>query len=348
MPKPVYFFILLFFASLNVHSQGENTKTHRAERAYEVFKETFNKELDGQEKNQEQPDTPSSYKSYTRAVNLPEWFFDFQDRYPDYRLGIGISDPGLDSSFASEQAYSRAMALLSLTYESDIKNISDNYYFDQAGKRTLGKFNSFTLITTDAKFPEELTRVLETFFTTNAEIITLVGIEESNSDLKPCHHVQINMEFFQSEGGGQDRKYLLSRLFFKMNEKRCNRQQIEATWLLDENKNGLDIQSKWNNEQVDIDIGKFRYVMPDHLQKDTAGNCRIYDVELKYGLWSGFINTLVLNLEDMEVFNSQIQSLDDKYELQYQDLTRVTFSQHITLNIREIEISENKIRVLLN
>jgi hypothetical protein len=321
--------ILLFLATITfLVAQTVVPDRKRVENAYESFKDEFDEEFD-------QPEARSgdvSVLTYQPLVKLPDWFVNFDASVNEKFLSIGISDPGLDSLSAIEQATIRALALASFSKQSFIQNVSDNYYLDKDGEKTLGKFNSFTFCTTSASLGFE---IIEYEYTSNGEMLVLIEVN-SNAD-KPVA-LNPNIEFFQSETTGK----IITRLLFEV-EVRNEGKNMHAQWLLNENSKSFEISSQHNGKPLEIMLAKFNYTSGVPGKEESAH----FSFDMKYGLWYAFINALAANLEQMEVFKSQVKFLDEEYDRQYQDLTRVVFTEEAAFLITGLHFNHNKLAMEL-
>lgn len=325
--------ILIFLIAFSCHgiAQVVSSKNEEVEEAYEQFKETFTEEF-VQKPEQE---NESSILSYRPTVKLEQWFFS-ADQGSDLMV-IGISDPGLDSLDALDQALLRALALGAFARHSKIQNVSDNYYIEQSGRKTLGKFNSFTRYTTTDNLGYQ---IINQQYTGNAEMLVLIKIIEDHEDAMV---IDANIELFQSEVSGQ----LMNRLFLDIEATTRNDDHLHATWMLKENTKSYDIQSSWNGQNLNPLPAKYKYI-PQAFAPEGQVNDAVFQFDMKYGLWYAYINAMAVNMEQMEVFNSKVKFLDEKYDEQFQDLTRVVFTETVSFRLTGMQIHDNMLSVMLD
>lgn len=323
--------VLLFAISVQGIAQVVTPNNEEVEKAYEQFKETFNEEFN------EKPDkeTETAILSYRPLVKLEQWFFGVE-QHSDLMV-IGVSDPGLDSLDARNQAVLRALALGAFARKSHIQNVSDNYYIEQSGRKTLGKFNSFTRYAATDKLGYE---IINEQYTGNAEMLVFIKVIEGRDDAMV---IDANLELFQSETSGQ----LMNRLLLDIEATTQNGEHLHATWMLKENSKSIEIQSSWNGQQLDLLRAKYRY-MPQVLAPENQVGDGAFQFEMKYGLWYAYINAMAVNMEQMEVFNSKVKFLDEKYDEQFQDLTRVVFTQTASFRLAGMQIHDNLLSVILD
>lgn len=327
--------ILLFTAMILIvvhgFSQVNEPAKKQVENAYEKFKKEFHNEF-----GEDTGNNDVAVLNYRPPVQVADWFFGFTAGDASSQVCIGISDPGLDSLDALQQATIRGLALAGFSRQAQIQNVSDNYYLDDAGEKTLGKFNSFTSFLAEDSLGYT---ILEKQYTTNGEMLVLMKIDPAASDI---YYVRSNLELFQSETSGR----LINRLLFDINATDGSGNKIKTSWLLKENDKSYEINSDWNGQQLNILKAKFKYLSPVTSAGETAAPDD-FKFDMKYGLWYAYLNAMAANMEQMDTFSSQVKYLDDTYDERFQDLTRVVFTENISFGIAGINITDNQLSLSL-
>lgn len=310
------------------NAQNYDPDRKNVEQANKKFKDEIHKELEDDLKG-----NSNHVLTYQPAVKLPSWLFNLEDYSSANILSVGISDPGLDSLEALEQATLRAITLAALSKNCQVQNLSDNYYFDMDGHKTLGKFNSFTNFKSSAVLAINL---LEIVYTGNKEMVVLIDAEESHSGFS----VNANIELFQSETSGQ----IMSRLQFDLDAESPDGQKSTLSWLLQENDKSYEIKSESDGNRVDIPNAKYKYRTPETDNGGTAPN-NAYNFSMKYGFWYAYILAMSVNMEQMETFSSQIKTMDDLFDDQFQDLTRIVYSEEFAFTLEKIRVIDNQLSI---
>lgn len=346
--KAGFVFIVLFFITICLWPQHTEPQRNKVEQAYESFKQEFGEEF-GEEFSEVENNDTTMVISFKKAVTLPGWIFsDNPDQQKTYTV-IAMSDPGMDSARALEQARIRALAMMVLESRSSIQNISDNYYLDRSGERTLGKFNSFTNISAAAVLDSEHLREISVEYTSNNEAILMASLPaDAINSPEACDTIRCSLELFQSETGETNNASLISRLVFNIDFKGCDSVQKHAHWQLNESPGSLEVTSELNGNRLQIPRAKYKYIsarLNDSIQQIQESD-QAFAFELKYGLWHGYIRGIASQLEHLDVFNLQVKNMDDDFYRLYQDLTRVISSHDVSFRITSISVNEN--RILLN
>jgi len=135
-------------------------------------------------------------------------------------------------------------------------------------------------------------------------------------------------------------------LLFEVDAQSNRGEDLKSSWLVKENRDSFEIESEWDGESLEFIPAKYKYVT-DLSENENSDNNGDFSFDMKYGLWYAYINALAANMEQMEVFNSQVKFLDDKYDRQFQDLTRIVFTENSTFNIAGLKINDNKLSIKL-
>lgn len=324
----ILFISFLLFPGAQVVSQNNQG----VEAQYEQFKKEFNKEF-GEDKKED--DNQKAILSYRPSVALQHWFFVENDSHQN-RISYGISDPGLDSTDAEEQAIIRALALASFAGKSKIQNVSDNYYLEHAGSRTLGKFNSFTSFMATDTLGYQL---LEKQYTSNGEMIVKI---QADPDAPDAMMLESNLELFQSETTG----LLITRVFLETRAQKPNEEGLYTSWMVQETPGSIEIESTWNGQRLNLLQAKFKYHSDNKAAPEKVDIANFW-FDMKYGLWHAYINAMTVNMEQMDVFDSQVKFLDENFDERFQDLTRVVFSETVSFRISGIKMMDNQISINL-
>ncbi len=306
---------------------GQTPDEQQVERAYESFQKTF--------RSEQQPLEPTqrfrgNVVPLQPVVSLPAWFF----APAAASQFIGISDALTDSTAAQQQAILRALAVATFANGCRIQNISDNYYSEHGGQKTLGKFNSFTSLTSSEKLNYE---VLQTFMSANGEAIVLLKVSYNDAGTTP---IESHLELFQSETGDN----LMTRLMFDISTDTMQLLPAQALWMLKENKKQFDINSYLDSTPQVLPMARYRYNSELPLPEPAAD---AYTFDLTNGLWYGYLSALAVNLEQMQVFSAQIKYLDEDYNHQFQDLTRIVYHENFAFKLHGITINDNHLSVIL-
>lgn len=337
--KIIAVFLFSMIAGIALHAQHTDPQQQRVERAYEQFKQQMNEEF-GEEPDGGQKNDAVSIVGFQKTVALPAWLFEPEDTDSYMLSAIAASDPRSDSTLAGRQALLRALALIALSHGCNIQNISDNYYFDQAGKKTLGKFNSFTSIGAEMSYDSALLQVRGFEYTGNGEAIIMIALPAHPSG-GSCN-IKCNIEIFQSETGKTSMSHLITKLNVNIIHTGADGKKDVASWQLNESVLGIEVVSEMNGVPLEQPAQKFRYTGQGQPEGDTLAG-QVFPFDLKYGFWYGYISSLGSQLEQLDVFNSRVKYLDDNFYHQYQDLTRVISSNTIGFKLNRVSISGNKI-----
>jgi hypothetical protein len=327
--KKLLFYIILFFPFLVV-AQHVEPEPKAIENDFKAFRDSFDKDFGSEDATYSE----TKVISYRPVVVLPEWFVNFNSQNTE--VSLGISDPGLDSLEAINQATHRALALASFARHVHIKNVSDNYYLDNEGKKNLGKFNSFTLYLSSDSLAYTLRN---STYTSNGEALVLIELVHDRSRSTA---LESSIELYQTETLGK----VISRIKMETKLPAREEQPLQSSWTLLESSQSYEISSIWENRLLNMPLAKYKYLNPVSTNSEARQDDN-FAFDMRYGLWYAYINALVVNMEQMDVFSSQIKILESKYDEHYQDLTRVVFSEAHSFSISGIYVEDNKLSLNL-
>ena len=339
--KIIPILIALFLLGTTLAAQQTDPRQQQVERAYESFrKKEFNEEFG--ELPAEDDEETTRVVGYQKTVTLPGWMSAELETGTDTYVGIAVSDPYPDSALAYKQALYRALALAALSRGCHIQNISDNYYLDRSGHKTLGKFSSFTSIGSEMTYHASKLDIMYVDYTGNGEAIVMIGVPEDATKHGDAETIACSIEIFQSETGKTERSSLVTKLIVDLIHTNKSGDKESASWHLNESSEGIEIVSVWNGEILELPPVKFRYALDSGEEINTDGPWS-FPFDLIYCFLYGYIFSLGEQLEQLDVFNSQVKYLDDNFYRQYQDLTRVISSNAISFALKRINVSGNKI-----
>lgn len=327
--KKLLLYIALFLPILVIAQQFE-PEPKAIEKEFKAFRDSFDLEFS----NEDATNNEVNMLSYCPAVVLPEWFVNYNSQ--STQTSLGISDPGLDSLGAHSQAIHRALALASFASHARIKNVSDNYYIDNKGKKNLGKFNSLTLY---LSFDSIAYTVRKSTYTTNGEALVMIELTNDHTNRIA---LESSIELYQSETSGS----IINRLKMETKASAGLDQDLTSSWTVLESSHSYEISSIWEDRLLQLPQAKYKYLLPPSLNDSTSQN-NDFAFDMKYGLWYAYINALAVNMEQMDVFSSQVKILESKYGEQYQDLSRVIFSEALSFTISGIQVQDNKLSLEL-
>ncbi|HPE35330.1 MAG TPA: hypothetical protein PLI65_11100 [Bacteroidales bacterium] len=342
MKKTPLFFCLLLFTSALLKSQIQ-PPPKQADSDYKSFIRTYESVFKDEDQTIIQDEVPDGPKGFYPAFRLPEWFFEEWAVHQDKRTAIGISDPGTDSVQGFHQAMMRALALAVLSEKAQIENVLDNYYFDNEGKKTLGMFNSFTVLFASKSFSYKSIVVEKQLMTPFGETILLISFPQAKPAEIQDGEITFRVENFESEQTKNRKPVVLGELMSHISYTDTLGQRHTLQWQRSFLRNGTSIQSG-SDTLTPLNFEKFMaYTSP--LQPDTTESTDSFprSFSLKYGLWNSLQYAIVCHLEQMDVFASQVKNLDEQSGKGFQGLTRVIFDGESGFGIRKTEVADNRL-----
>ena len=318
----------------------------RIEKDYNRFKEIFKKEIN----SLPNPGSDKINLPYHIApAKLPDWFFKIPLRKADTSFAIGISDPGLSHDKRLDQAISRAKGMGALLRNVKIKYLRNVYNADYQKKREeifLSKFEElYQFIPTN--FTGQLSWDTVFIDTTKfGETIVLLKIFPVKQEVIHRRVTDAyNIFCFNTEYRKSGKFELNSKveIFCDTLSSEIPEGELKYSW----NEIGKIANIKsWHENMEIIQSGYYKYkASNDTLISDInrSPGCNLY-----YGLWFGYINTLLNSLQNtIKPENLLLQNVDEHYSKKFQDFSREISVMHTAIELDKILISNNKIYVNL-
>lgn len=323
--------------------QTEPSK-NQLDKDFESFRDFFETQFqEGDNPSSVDTVKPVNTKKYYPPSELPVWFFrDWKD-YGEQNVGLGISDPGMDSIKGFNQALSRALAMIALSAYCQIENVLDNYYLDKEKSKTLGKFNSFTSIITQLSFQHENINILQQHNNSNRETILLIALTESSATSNNCDKVKLLIENFESELTRAKKPVVIGKSKAFLHHEHCSGEKELFNWQKSYSPNAAEIESGTDSSGLVRIDNSFSYYLPAGLDSIPISIPYPQYFTLKYGLWNAWQGAIISHLEQLEIFDSQIKNLDEQTTSEFQGLIRVIFSGEGAFNIRQATVKNNEL-----
>lgn len=340
--------IIIFIITLCVVSvfnlAGQTDR--RIEKDYNRFKETFKKEINSL------PD-PGSAKInlpyHISPAKLPEWFFEFPVSNTDIFFSVGISDPGLSHDKRIAQAINRAKGMAALFANMKVKYLRNVYnaaYLEKRKEDFLSKFEELYQLTPlylNKKLAWDTVAVDTTKF---GETIVLLKIFPVKQERNPRRITDAyNIFCFNAEYQKSGQYELNSKVEIFSDSLSSENPEGELLYTWNEIGKIASIKSCYDNMKP-IQAGYYKYKsstdsLSTEINKSLGGN-------LYYGLWFGYIKTLLKSVQDIiKPENLLLENVDEHYSKKFQDFSREISVMHTPIELDKIIISNNKIYVNL-
>ncbi len=339
----ISFLLFTFFAFPQFESSKRKNKGgNEIEKQYEDFKKTFDKEfeyesmeeVDGQELQFEYPLPPAE---------LPAWMLDGTTVTGNGELLVfGISDPGLDSTLAMEQAKIRALGLLSIFSSAEIQNITDVYSNEMGGDAIIGKFSSYSKIESYLNYSLSHLKLIKQGFTSFGEAIVLAGIEVqgmNTSDIKG----RVIADYFLSEEGEYDDLFVYSTLNFDLKL----RNNLVSEYSCHSTRKNILITSKHKSERLDFEYGRFKYYLPQEIAIADDELLNYSYSDLRDGLWNAYLSAILRQIEMADKRTSEIKQMGDQYAGKFQTLTREISNLKLSFELTGFFVKDNAVYIKL-
>lgn len=268
------------------------------ERFHNIFKE------ETKEKKYRSRDNHSSKYSYTKAQQLPHWFYSPPVPSSGEFIGLGISDPGLDSADAMNMAIHRAQIMAYMLAKSTTQFMVDFFTNEITGAQDV-VYEHFARVYTKMPVKAENCDIIETFTNQFDETFVLVKYSPKKGKQPKNGHTAI-MELFKNEmqAGGRGEYESVYELLVKDNKDKTN---VPLMYRIVEFGTRNDVEGTVNNEDYTVPIYSLRYEYP---VRDT-----IIKQQFSHGIWKEvFKSTVTQILNKARKKPEIIKDMGDNYQ----------------------------------
>lgn len=270
----------------------------------ERFQEIFKKET--KENKYQSRDNHSSKYTYTAAQEFPSWLVNPPMPGSGEFIGLGISDPGLDSADAMNMAVYRAQIMAYMLQKSTTQFMVDFFTNEITGAQEV-VYEHFARVFT--KMPEKIENceVIKTYTNKFDETFVLVKYKP-NQDLQMNNNKTAIMELFKNEmqAGARGQYESVYELLVKDN---LNESNVPMMYRIVEFGSRNDVEGTVENEDYAVPIYSLRYEFPT---RDT-----LIQKQFSHGIWKEvFKSTVTQILNKARKKPEIIKDMSDDYQAQ--------------------------------
>ncbi|MFP4524812.1 MAG: hypothetical protein ACLFNL_00350 [Bacteroidales bacterium] len=301
-------------------------------------------------------DNPSDlFLYFLIPERLPDWFFRPSSYASTNDFMIGVSDPGMDSAKALENAIFRAKALYCLSEETLVENVSDNFVINrEKGKPVLSsQYMEFTKIRAKKGFNDKNFVVDKKLYTKYGECIVLISLNS-----KPIAQKEDTlavtaelMELVQENSFNMNNNTFFSRMNAYLNtDSKGGLKTTNMSYMYQDKRGGYDMISVFNNDTIYLPVRPYRYLsfvdlFPENNTEGSTG----FSSSVNRGLWNAYIN---LVLKHLNYHNNYLQSTVkrsfDNYTSSNQGMVRMVSRNSFSFKLKNITLDKQRLDLKLN
>ncbi len=241
-----------------------------------------------------------------QSSNLPEWFLK-PDKYNSSIFAIGISNPGLESRAAFNQAKMRALLNYSILHQSNAVSLTSLSMGNQQNSPAQLDNIEYIIYTNilSGKIPELLNlNAMDSFYTQNKEAIVLLKIPaEINADSSKFSYTLTRRAAFQRDHSAFP--IVIDELNFKMgrNDSIIENFYLEKDGSKLRNSSRKEVKNIFDNEPVNRQY----YYGSKGIVMGVSPDNEMLPCSLNSGIWNSYLVNLVDQICVLNNFEQDLQ-----------------------------------------
>jgi hypothetical protein len=296
------------------------------------------------------PDVMNSLPETDTDLKSP--FIPIKSEFPDGLFRplpdafIGISDPGLDSVPAYDQAYLRALTLFALS-DGLCKGLCD-YFTEESGKKITTKYMDLVRFQSDRTIGTSSVKVTEPVCLKSGELILYLLIADGETSSKNCIQINAGATLFNQATNASQNELLNTKMILEdswhSTETPGHKELLENTMA-----NNIRVNKKSIFDGKNVLDNRLRlYYSSDPTSAEPRIHEKKYGTITYEGLWYALIHNLFyqLSAQSKQYFEKE-RNLNDLYGQKQLSLTREGGAFKYNFKLHDIQLSDNRLYVNL-
>ena len=291
--------------------------------------------------------------AYSQYGKLPHWVKNIPKSSRSVIYAVGISDTKLNEKKAYEQATNRAKIIVSLLKDATVMQSKD-YFTVSRNDMSCQKMERLAKIVSTNIFDTLSISVVKKEYNLHQEAIVLIKYTLDDNSISKTDSVKVYCDsYLQEVGIGNGFDFIRS---FKMNSSiKSKTDSITLKYDCYDNNNEVSFTVEYCDSAYKMPGTVYEY-------RNTKNKSDISNVDyqgvssLKKGLWKAYLDDILQgilnnsNLTESKTKNSAdlYSNESNNYKDKNEKLSREISSNHLSFNIRNIDIVDNKLLLNLN
>lgn len=261
---------------------------------------------------------------------------------------VGISDAGLDSTTAYNQAYTRALSMISLQNAFG-RGMSD-FYNDTNNEQLSSNYEELCEINATNNLAVEAIKIYDSFWLDSGEFIIFLNLDSSkvnpNQRIKNKNLVSIYYKENEQDGN----KNIYNKISIENEMLRADNSSNHSeslTYILGNNR-WLSNETNFDNKKIETNRYKIFY----NTEKDCIGDSTEYKSESTSsvdGLWYALLNNMYSKLSaQLKEHYLKVKEVGDKYSDKTMTLYRESGYFRFCCRLQSIQLVDNRLITTIN
>lgn len=256
---------------------------------------------------------------------------------------IGISDAGMDSTTAYNQAFLRALSMISFR-NGRARGMSD-FYNDNNGEQISSNYEELCEINTTTNLPVAGLKISDSFVLNSGELVMFINVDSSNVDLIERINAKSYVAIYYKENEIDGSRRIINKILLesKISCPDKSKDHIEKLTYILSNNRWLGNETFFDGQKINTDRYKIFYEPSDECIVDTT-ECKMSGTSTVDGLWYALINNMYHQLSSqLKEHYINVKQVGDAYQDEIKTLNRETGFFQFSCNIKNIALVDNKL-----
>ncbi len=258
---------------------------------------------------------------------------------------IGISDPGLDSTVAYEQAYLRALQMYALHQGIEAKGMSD-YFKNEKGATYTSKYQEMYRLQSNCKINETAIQVVNKYELNSGEVILFLVVDSKKSHDSEELEIDLEINIFnhEIEEFGSPKSEGIIEIRSSLKQVGIEKNASEHFKIIHFGKNGIHANSFFSGGSIDSENLKFFYNKEDGCKFDSIPDN--FGTVTYEGLWPAIIQNMFSQLTPyLNEYIKNVKSVGDRYNNELMKLDRGSGWINFCLKIKKLYQKNNFLKI---
>jgi len=256
---------------------------------------------------------------------------------------VGISDAGVDSTTAYNQAFLRALSMFAFQ-NGRARGMSD-FYNDNNGEQISSNYEELCEINTTTNLPVAGLKISDSFILNSGELVLFLNVDSSNVDLIERINAKSSVAIYYKENEIDGSRRIINKILLEsiISYPDKSKEHTEKLTYILSNNRWLGNETFFDGQKINTGLYKIFYEPTDECISDTTG-CKMNGTSTIDGLWYALINNMSRQLSSqLKERYLNVKQVGDAYQDEIKTLNRESGFFRFSCNIKNAALVDNKL-----